>query len=212
MSPFTEITGILAALLLGAMSPGPSFVVVAGNAVSSSRRNALASAIGIGAGGVAFSCVALGGLYTVLTTLGWLNTGLKLLGGLYLLFMAYKIWRGATVPFAMNSSGRQKPQGTMKSFSIGLTTHISNPKAAIVYGSIFAALLPPTPPTWVYLALPPLVFVVEAGWFVIVALSFSSSGPRALYLGAKTSVDRIAATAIAMLGIRLIFTSRAIGL
>ena len=38
------------------------------------------------------------------------------------------------------------------------------PKTAIVYGGVFAALLPATPPFWLLAALPPLIFALEAGW------------------------------------------------
>ena len=89
---------------------------------------------------------------------------------------------------------------------------MSNPKTAIWYGSIFAALLPQQPPAWVYFALPPLVFLVEFGWYAIVALCFSAQGPRAIYLRAKKWVDRLAACAMAALGLRLILTARKSGL
>ena len=55
-------------------------------------------------------------------------------------------------------------------------------------------------------AVPPLVFLVEFGWYTIVALCFSSRVPREMYLRAKTWVDRVAAVAIGALGLRLIFT------
>jgi len=35
---------------------------------------------------------------------------------------------------------------------------------------------------WCYIALPPLVFTVEAGWYTVVALCFSSERSRALYM------------------------------
>ena len=88
---------------------------------------------------------------------------------------------------------------------------MSNPKTAIWYGSIFAALLPQQPPAWVYFALPPLVFLVEFGWYAIVACA-SAQGPRAIYLRAKKWVDRLAACAMAALGLRLILTARKSGL
>ena len=52
-----------------------------------------------------------------------------------------------------------------KSFWIGLSTQLSNPKTAVYYGSIFAALLPQHPPLWCYFALPPAIFAIEAGWY-----------------------------------------------
>ena len=64
MPASTAILTILAALLLGAMSPGPSFVIVARNAIGLSRGDGLATALGMGIGGVFFSGIALLGLYT----------------------------------------------------------------------------------------------------------------------------------------------------
>lgn len=212
MSPLTAIAAILGALLIGAMSPGPSFVVVARNAIGLSRRDGLATAAGMGIGGVLFSGVALIGLYTLLAAVTWLYIGLKVAGGLYLVFLASKIWRGAAAPLTVDQSRAATNANASKSLWIGLSTQLSNPKTAIVYGSIFAALLPQHPPLWCYAVLPPLVFAVEAGWYAVVALSFSSQRPRELYMRGKTWIDRLAAAAIATLGIRLILTAARTGL
>ncbi len=59
MPASTAVLTILAALLLGAMSPGPSFVIVARNAIGLSRGDGLATALGMGIGGVFFSGIAL---------------------------------------------------------------------------------------------------------------------------------------------------------
>jgi threonine/homoserine/homoserine lactone efflux protein len=209
MSPLAAVVSILAALLLGAMSPGPSFVLVARNAIGLSRRDGVATAFGMGVGAICFAGIALAGLYTVLATVTWLYAGLKIAGGLYLLYIASRIWRGAGQPVTMGSA--ENAAGTVsrpgKSFWIGLTTQLSNPKTAIAYGSIFVALLPQHPPLWCYFALPPFVFLIETGWYTVVALSFSSQRPRELYLRAKRWIDRVAAGAIAALGLRLILTA-----
>jgi threonine/homoserine/homoserine lactone efflux protein len=206
MSPTTAIVSILAALLLGAMSPGPSFVMVARNSIGLSRRDGVATALGMGIGAICFAGVALAGLYTLLATVAWLYAGLKIAGGLYLLYIASRIWRGAGEPVSMGKSELQAAHPA-RSFWTGLTTQLSNPKTAVAYGSIFVALLPQHPPLWCYFALPPLVFAVEAGWYTVVALSFSSQRPRDLYLRAKRGIDRVAAGAIAALGLRLIVSA-----
>ncbi|WP_322041924.1 LysE family translocator [Paraburkholderia sp. J67] len=203
MSPTTAVVSILAALLLGAMSPGPSFVMVARNSIGLSRRDGVATALGMGIGAICFAGIALAGLYTLLATVAWLYAGLKIAGGVYLLYIASRIWRGAGEPVTMGNSEQRAAQPG-KSFWSGLTTQLSNPKTAVAYGSIFVALLPQHPPLWCYFALPPLVFAIEAGWYTVVALSFSSQRPRELYLRAKRWIDRVAAGAIAALGLRLI--------
>jgi threonine/homoserine/homoserine lactone efflux protein len=212
MSPLVAIVYILCAILIGAISPGPSFVIVARHAIGLSRRDGLASALGMGLGGVIFSGIALVGLYTVLAAVTWLYMGLKIAGGLYLLYLAARIWRGAAAEISVDTAGAAQAGNPRKSFWTGLATQLSNPKTAIWYGSIFAALLPQQPPLWCYFALPPLIFCIEAGWYTVVALCFSSARPRELYLKAKGTIDRIAAGAVAALGLRLILTAHKNGI
>lgn len=62
MSVITPLFAITATIALGAMSPGPSFVYVAQNAVARSRAHGLVTALGTGVGAAAFSLMALLGL------------------------------------------------------------------------------------------------------------------------------------------------------
>jgi threonine/homoserine/homoserine lactone efflux protein len=50
----------------------------------------------------------------------------------------------------------------------------------------------------------PLIFVIETGWYTVVAMLFSSAPPRAAYLRWKAWIDRLAAGIIGALGIKLI--------
>jgi threonine/homoserine/homoserine lactone efflux protein len=207
MNTTAALCAILLALLLGAMSPGPSFVLVARTAIGRSRGDGVASALGMGAGGLLFSLLALLGLYSLLASVAWLYATLKIAGGAYLLYLAWKIWGGASAPLEMAEAGAPAQRSLLQSFGAGLGTQLTNPKTALVYGSIFAALLPGDPPAWVMVGLPAMVFCVEAGWYAAVALCFSSPAPRAVYLRAKTGIDRLAAAAIAALGLRLLLTA-----
>ncbi|TIM60909.1 MAG: LysE family translocator, partial [Mesorhizobium sp.] len=62
MSEIATILSILGVFLLGAMSPGPSFVVVSRIAVAGERSDGLAAAIGMGIGGFIFAIIAVAGL------------------------------------------------------------------------------------------------------------------------------------------------------
>lgn len=50
MNELISLVGIVAAISLGTVSPGPSFVVVARTAVAKSRAHGVASALGMGFG------------------------------------------------------------------------------------------------------------------------------------------------------------------
>jgi threonine/homoserine/homoserine lactone efflux protein len=127
----------------------------------------------------------------------------RLLGGLYLLYLAISLWRGAGEPIALSDAGAPMA-ATDRSFWLGLSTQLSNPKTTIVYASVFAALLPADVPLWLFAVLPPLVFLLEAGWYAIVAVAFSTARPRAAYLRAKVWIDRLAGVVIGALGLRLL--------
>lgn len=192
------------AIALGAISPRPRFVLLARIAAARSRADGMSAALGMGLGGVVLGGLALLGLQALLAQAGWLSLALKLAGGLYLLYLAVLIWRGAAEPIAVEPSAALDAAGLGRSFALALATQISNPKAIAVYGSIFAALLLPAVPGWVLVALPLGLFVIEAGWYAIVALAFSAERPRAAYLRSKRWVDRLAAVVMGGLGVRLL--------
>jgi len=204
MEGLLPLFGILGAVTIGAMSPGPSFVFVARTSIALSRADGLAAALGMGVGGIVFAGLALVGLQAIVAHLTWLYAALKLVGGLYLVYLAIRLWRSAGEPVVEPKAAAQRGAGLGKSFAYGMATQLSNPKTAVVYGSIFAALLPPAPPLWLVGALPPLILLIEAGWYAIVALAFSADRPRAAYLRSKRRVDRLAGSVIGVLGARLI--------
>lgn len=202
------LAGVLGALLIGAASPGPSFVLVARTSVALSRIDGLLAAVGMGVGGVVFTALVLLGLHVVLAGVPWLYMAFKLAGGLYLMYLAVRIWRGAREPIVIPTSENTARHPVLRSFWIGFFTQLSNPKTAVVYGSIFAALLPPDMPAAAVVALPVLVFLVETGWYTLVALVLSAESSRAAYLRAKTGVDRAASSVIGMLGLKLVIDAR----
>ncbi|PSH64885.1 threonine transporter [Phyllobacterium brassicacearum] len=204
MTAFAVLLSILAAISIGAISPGPSFVLVSRIAVASSRTHGLASALGMGVGGALFAALAVLGLTALLMQFEWLYLLLKLLGGAYLVYIAIRIWRGASEPLALSGSIETASGiSVSRAFLLGLITQLSNPKTSIVYASIFAALMPPSPPLWLLLALPPMLFCVEAGWYAVVAFAFSGSRARLIYGRLKLWIDRGAGAVMGALGLKL---------
>jgi threonine/homoserine/homoserine lactone efflux protein len=198
MEGLTPLLLIFGAIVLGAMSPGPSLVYVSRIAMARSRRHAVAAAFGMGLGGVTFAIAAIAGLGAVLHYAEWAYLGLKIVGGAYLLYLGIRMWlhagRAATAPETAGSGSYGR---TLVS---AMLTQLSNPKAIVVYGSVFAALLPASPPLWLYFAIPPGIFLIETGWYLIVAFAFSTSRPRAVYARFSAWIDRLAGTVLGGLG------------
>ncbi|MBC2771811.1 LysE family translocator [Rhizobium sp. AQ_MP] len=204
MTTFSILLGIAAAIAIGAMSPGPSFVLVSRISIANTRLHGLAAAVGMGLGGALFALLALAGLIALLERVEWLYLVLKVVGGIYLVYLGVIIWRGAREPISVGSPDGRGMLSTSHALVLGLATQVSNPKTAVVYASIFAALMPQNPPLTLVVALPPVIFIIEAGWYAVVAIAFSASRSQRACLGAKIWIDRLAGAVIGLLGARLI--------
>ena len=176
-------------------------------AVSSSRGDGLAAALGMGAGGVVFAIAALVGLKAAFLAVPALYLAVKLLGGAYLVYLGIRIWRGAREPLSTAQDERAAAgagSNARRAFLLGMGTQISNPKTAVVYASIFAAFLPREVPLALALAVPAVIFCIETGWYAVVALALSSAAPRSAYLRYKAWIDRAAGGVMVLLGLKLL--------
>lgn len=207
--PVLVLSGILTALALGAISPGPSFLFVMRTSVALSRRDGFAAAAAMGIGAAIVSTLALVGVRALIAQVGWLYVGFKLVGGAYLIYLAWRLWRGAAMPSAPapDIAMARPTRGVARSFFLALATQLSNPKTVVVIGGIFAALLPAHVPFWMYLVIPPIHLIIETSWYSFVAMTLSSPRPRAIYLRARSGIDRAAGSLLGVLGARLIIES-----
>jgi threonine/homoserine/homoserine lactone efflux protein len=139
-SALLPILTVALAHLAAAISPGPSFLLVARTAVGVSRRAGLAAALAMGVGAALWAAAALVGLAVIFAQFDWLYMGAKIAGGVFLIWIATRIWRNAQVP--LPEQGAAPECSLNQAFRSALWIQLSNPKVAIFFGSIFIALLP----------------------------------------------------------------------
>ena len=204
MESFLILCSIAFALVLGAVSPGPAFIYVAKNSIAVSRKHGLFTALGTGTGAALFGLLAVLGLQAILLAVPSAYLILKICGGIYLLWLAYKIIRHAKEPISMDNDASTR-MSFPQAYRSGLVVQLSNPKIAIILASVFTALLPKEIPTYYYFVLPILCFFIDAGWYSLVAMALSAEKPRKVYLKSKKVFDRIAGGVMTILGIKLIF-------
>ncbi|MEA9390128.1 LysE family translocator [Acerihabitans sp. TG2] len=208
MQAYLSLITITGALAAGAVSPGPSFIFVARNAMSLSRRHGFATALGMGSGAFIFSIFALLGLQAVFSAVPVAFWLLKIVGGVYLILLASNILRSARQPLHGLTSNQTASISLWQAYIFGLFTQLSNPKTAIVFAGVFSALLPQQIPPYFYAVIPLATFCVDAGWYSMVALVLSSEKPRNAYLRVKTLVDCTAGGVMGLLGLKLILSSK----
>lgn len=191
--------------LMAAISPGPAVLMAARTGVTEGLRTGFFLAAGIGAGGVVWAMAALFGLNLVFAAAPALLWALKIVGGAYLLWMAWKMWRHAAEPLDLDTAGRP-PRSAASAFRLGLMTQLANPKPAVLFSAIFVGTVPQGTAPWVYAALLAVVFLNETVWNTLVARVFSFERTRAGYISLKTLIDRAFGGMLALLGLKIAAT------
>ena len=197
---------IFAVHIVAMMSPGPNFLVVTQTSMSRTRRAGVATALGVAAGAALWAGSALLGLSVLFNHFASVYGALKLLGGFYLLYQGVKLWYGSRQPLLSSASPWAMARTDLQAFRLGLLTNLTNPKAVIFYGSVFAAFVAPDLPVWVKRAAFIIIVVDAIGWHVALACLFSTLRARQIYERARRWIDRIAGTALVLLGLRLTMT------
>jgi threonine/homoserine/homoserine lactone efflux protein len=201
LTAFLAVAGLLT---MGAVSPGPAVLMSARTGVSEGMRTGFFLSLGIGAGAVFWAVLALSGLavlFQIAPTLLW---AFKIIGGLYLVWMAIGMWRHAAEPLPDLTGAPPRSPGS--AFRLGLLTQLSNPKPAVLLSAVFIGTVPPGTPVWVLVALLTFLFLVETSWNTIVARIFSFDRTRRVYTGAKPVMDRIFGGLLGLLGVKIATT------
>ncbi|WP_410615030.1 LysE family translocator [Amycolatopsis sp. lyj-109] len=115
MIPGATAASFLLVVVLGAMSPGPDFVVVTRSALSGGRRAGIAAGTGIALGVFAWVVAIALGVAAVLTASAVAFTVVKLAGAAYLVVLGGKAWlavrRGEYRDLAVAGEARQLAAG-----------------------------------------------------------------------------------------------------
>jgi threonine/homoserine/homoserine lactone efflux protein len=188
--------------LMAAISPGPAVLMSARTGLTEGLRIGAFLAAGIGVGGVIWASAALFGLALLFELAPALLWALKISGGLYLLWMAWKMWTTADQPLD-TSVQSTTPRTALSAFRLGLMTQLANPKPAVLFSAIFIGTVPVGTALWVIGALLLVVFLNEAVWNILVARIFSLDRTRRGYISLKSVIDRLIGGLLAILGLKI---------
>lgn len=124
---------VFTAYIVGAASPGPSNMRIMGVAMHQGRRSALMLAAGVMSGSFFWGSLAATGVATLLTQYAQALIVLKVVGGIYLLFLAIKAGRSAFTTdekLATQLAAVSSASG-FGLYQRGLLMHLTHPKALL---------------------------------------------------------------------------------
>lgn len=199
----------LTAYTVGVASPGPSNMAIMAAAMSQGRRHAMALAAGVVCGSLAWGLAAALGLSALMRTYSWTLVALKLLGGVYLLYLSIKAARAALAAQPPVLTARDGGAPLWRSFTGGLGMHLTNPKAIFVWLSIVALALPDGAGRDHALHVVGSCGVMGAVVFFGYALAFSTATARAVYARMHRWFNATLSVVFALAGIRLLLSRHA---
>lgn len=173
------------AILVLAATPGPGVITSIAHALSRGFRASLYVIAGIVFGDLVFLMFAVFGLSAIAHVFGGLFSVVKVLGGLYLIWLGYRTWmtHSPTMPLAQEI----QDAGGRRGFLGGLLITLGNPKVILFYAGFLPTFMDLTRLTPCdILVLMGVVAVVLTG----VLATYAFSAARARHLLASRSRSR----------------------
>ena len=154
--------------------------------------------MGLGLAASLWTLAALLGLDGLFALFPWAYGALKIIGALYLIWIAFWTWRNAATPIPTS----EKPKG--RAVLAGFAVNASNPKAMLFAAAVIVVIFPQG------LSTPNIALItmnhlcLELVFNTSLALLITRPSARSKYLRAKPLLDRVAATLLGAFGLRLL--------
>jgi threonine/homoserine/homoserine lactone efflux protein len=200
----------LSALLI--IAPGLDTALITRNALLHGRRAALATALGVNTGMLAWTAATAAGLAALIEASALAFTIVKLAGA------AYLVWMGVATLIASRRRARGGDRAAAApapavggglaprtAYRQGLVCNVANPKAAVIFTSLLPQFVSGAhPPALSFLALGALftlmAVVLQGGY----ALAAAAAAARVLARGrVRAAIDRLTGLVLIGLGVRL---------
>ena len=157
---------IFAVCLLGAMSPGPSMVVVINNAIFKNRLNGILTSIGHGVGIGIYALFAVLGIALIIKTNLYVFNVIKFLSIIFLVYLGVNLM---ITNDKLEFDGKNINSG-FTSFLQGLSISLLNPKIFIWFVAIYSQFMSVDNDMIFNTILILTASIIDAIWYVILTL------------------------------------------
>lgn len=197
------------------ISPGVNFILLSQLAASDQEhhnlslisRNANFVVLGICTGTFVWATSAVLGVHALFQLFPSLRLTLQITGGVYLLYVASKLWSSGGAIANDDSSTPSLSLTSSAAFRLGFLTNITNPKPALFFSSVFAASFPALLSTFFQLTAVALVVANALAWHYFLAYMFSRPSIRSTYARSRRGVNRVAGAMVGALGLSLLINT-----
>ncbi|PLW82814.1 lysine transporter LysE [Kineobactrum sediminis] len=201
---------LLGICLLGAMSPGPSLVVVLRNTLAGGHRAGLACAVAHGFAVACYAAVTVAGLAMLIARSPLLFIGLQLSGAVYLVYLGVNGLRNRrtaspTAPAtptggSVNTTPRQMVSAAISGFLVAFL----NPKLAIFMLALLSQFLPDELDRLTLVLVVLAVGLTDAIWYALVAALISRPPLMRRFQRSTVVVNTLFGALLSALGVGMV--------
>ncbi|QTF09222.1 LysE family translocator [Brenneria izadpanahii] len=208
-SYWSEFLGLALIHFLAVVAPGPDFAVTIRQSVKFGRRAGIYTAIGIGAGMSVHIIYTLVGISALMHATPWLMSIAKFAGGAYIIYLGIHFVKSepASMQDLDTGTAAPLPQGRRKAFLMGFMTNATNPKATLFFLAVFTTVVSGTTPVPIQMLYGLWMCSVNALWFVLVGVLFSSPSVRQRFVRRGYWFERFMGVILIGFAIRLLFVA-----
>ena len=158
--------------LLGAISPGPSMVVVINNAIFKNRYHGILTSLGHGIGIGVYALFAVLGIAIIIKTNGTLFNGMRVMSIIFLIYLGIK----SIVGRKNLDFDKKDLNGKATSFFQGLSISLLNPKIFIWFLAIYSQFMSIDNDIIFNTCLILTASIVDAFWYITLTFLVTSKG------------------------------------
>ncbi|MBX5132355.1 LysE family translocator [Rhizobium lentis] len=207
-SDLSHLLVVYAAYLIAAGSPGPSNMRIMGVAMDQGRRAALVLAAGVVSGSIFWGAMAATGVSAILAQYAEALTVLKIFGGLYLLYLAFRAASAALTAGEKPAEAAEKrdPEIASSLYRRGLLMHLTNPKSILAWIALVTLGLGPGASSYTVAAILVGCAILSVTIFCGYAIIFSTAPMVHFYRRARRWIEGTLAIFFGAAGIRLLLS------
>ena len=196
---------------LALISPGPDFVILVKSAVKNERRKAIGVALGIAIANALYIALCLIGVGAFLASSVYIMIGLKVAGGLFLIYLAVQALQAKKSDYASLSAQvniKEKQETTFfKEFIIGFMSGILNPKNILFYLSLFTVVLTKDVSFTFKVMLGVWMTSVVFIWDSVIVFLLSGDNARRRFTKFSYYIDKVTGAILGAVGFTIIKTA-----
>lgn len=200
---------VILAHFLALISPGPDFLLVVRSAMRNVWQRAIGVAFGIALANAIYIYICIIGVGAVIAHSAWAMVVLKLIGGAFLLYIAYHAIKAKRSDYEFllqsdNDNHTKHQLSFFKEFLLGLFSGLSNPKNIIFYLSLFSVVLTPSVNYQLKIGLAIWMTLLIAVWNIMIIFVLSREQVRKIFAKGVFYIDKLAGLLLGVMGYKLI--------